>query len=204
MTAVKGISIKVGEGQVVTLVGANGAGKTTTLRTISGRLKPCGGGIRFDGHELDGQEPFKITRLGLVHVPEGRMLVDEMTVRENLLTGAYCRNGSADVMADLAGIEERFPILGERAHQKAQTLSGGERQMLAIGRALMIVDEVFRTIAELRDEGVTILLVEQNAYRALAIADYAYVLRVGNVVAEDEAGKLLKNRDVLDAYLGQV
>ncbi len=222
VTAVKGISIKVGEGQVVTLVGANGAGKTTTLRTISGLLKPCGGGIRFDGHELDGQEPFKITRLGLVHVPEGRMLVDEMTVRENLLTGAYCRNGSADVMADLAGIEERFPILRERAQQKAQTLSGGERQMLAIGRALMarprllmldepslglapmIVDEVFRTIAELRDEGVTILLVEQNAYRALAIADYAYVLRVGNVVAEDEAGTLLKNRDVLDAYLGEV
>ena len=219
--ALRGISLTVGEGQVVTLIGANGAGKSTTLRTISGLLKPTSGSIHFDGEELTGTEPHEITQAGLIHVPEGRMLLEDMTVRENLLAGAYCRSDHDAIQVDLRAVEERFPILAERKTQKARTLSGGERQMLAIGRALMarprllmldepslglapkLVEEMFESVSTLKNEGTTILLVEQNAYGALAVADYAYVLRVGEIVVEEDARSLLSNKSLLDAYLGE-
>ena len=219
--ALRGISLTVGEGQVVTLIGANGAGKSTTLRTISGLLKPTSGSIHFDGEELNGTEPHEITQAGLIHVPEGRMLLEDMTVRENLLAGAYCRSDHDAIQVDLRAVEERFPILAERKTQKARTLSGGERQMLAIGRALMarprllmldepslglapkLVEEMFESVSTLKSEGTTILLVEQNAYGALAVADYAYVLRVGEIVVEEDARSLLSNKSLLDAYLGE-
>ncbi len=219
--AVKGVSVNVGPGQVVTLVGANGAGKTTILRTISGLLQATEGSIKFGERQIERDSPHEITGSGLIHVPEGRMLLEDMTVNENLRAGAYCRNDKDEIESDIAKVESRFPILKDRADQKSRTLSGGERQMLAIGRALMsrprllmldepslglaplIVEEMFRTVSELKEEGTTILLVEQNAYGALAVADYAYVLRVGEVVAEDTAANLLKNRDFLDAYLGE-
>ncbi len=219
--ALRGISLKVEEGQIVTLIGANGAGKSTTLRTISGLLKPTSGSIHFDGKELNGTEPHEITRSGLIHVPEGRMLLENMTVRENLLAGAYCRSDKDAIQSDLGDVETRFPILAERNAQKARTLSGGERQMLAIGRALMsrpkllmldepslglapkLVEEMFESVSTLKSEGTTILLVEQNAYGALAVADYAYVLRVGEVVVEKDARSLLTDKSLLDAYLGE-
>ncbi|MBL93982.1 MAG: ABC transporter ATP-binding protein [Magnetovibrio sp.] len=219
--AVKGISLQVNQGKIVTLIGANGAGKSTTLRTISGLLRPSEGSILFDGAEISEHEPHEITGLGVIHVPEGRMLLEDMTVRENLLAGAFYRQDRSDVLTDLNNIETRFPILSERHSQKARTLSGGERQMLAVGRAMMarpkvmmldepslglapkLVDEMFKTVSELRDEGTTILLVEQNAYGALAIADYAYVMRVGEVVVEEDAKSLLTNKSLLDAYLGE-
>ena len=135
--ALRGVSLSVREGQVVTLIGANGAGKSTTLRTVSGLLRPKRGTIRFDGMELNGTEPHDITQAGLIQVPEGRMLLELMTVRENLLAGAYCRRDKDGIQSDLEAVEARFPILDERKNQKARTLSGGERQMLAIGRALM-------------------------------------------------------------------
>lgn len=219
--ALRSVSLKVEEGQIVTLIGANGAGKSTTLRTISGLLKPTSGTISFNGEELNGSEPHEITQSGLIHVPEGRMLLDNMTVRENLLAGAYCRRDRDGIQKDLRAVEERFPILSERRGQKAMTLSGGERQMLAIGRALMakpkllmldepslglapkLVQEMFESVSALKAEGTTILLVEQNAYGALAVADYAYVLRVGEVVVEQDAQSLLTNKSLLDAYLGE-
>ena len=219
--ALRGVSLKVEAGQIVTLIGANGAGKSTTLRTISGLLRPNRGAIRFDGMELDGTEPHDITQAGLIHVPEGRMLLESMTVRENLLAGAYCRRDKDGIQSDLEAVEARFPILDERKSQKASTLSGGERQMLAIGRALMarpkllmldepslglapkLVEQMFESVSSLKAEGTTILLVEQNAYGALAVADYAYVLRVGEVVVEEDAKSLLANKNFLDAYLGE-
>ena len=219
--AVKGVSINVPPGKVVTLVGANGAGKTTILRTVSGLLRATAGSITFGGRQIEKESPHLITASGLVHVPEGRMLLEDMTVRENLLAGAYCRTDKDEIASDINTVEARFPILKERSNQKSRTLSGGERQMLAIGRALMskprllmldepslglaplIVEQMFRTVSQLKEEGTTILLVEQNAYGALAVADYAYVLRVGEVVAEDSAAALLKKRDFLDAYLGE-
>ena len=219
--ALKGISLDVAEGQIVTLVGANGAGKTTTLRTVSGLLQASTGSIQFDGQDIGGREPHEVTREGLVHVPEGRMLLEDMTVKENLLAGAFCRDDKDAIRIDLEAVGKRFPILEERAQQKARTLSGGERQMLAVGRALMarprllmldepslglapkLVEDMFRTVSRLREEGTTILLVEQNAYGALAIADHAYVLRVGEVVLQEDAKSLLKNKSLLDAYLGE-
>ena len=219
--ALRGVSLSVEAGRIVTLIGANGAGKSTTLRTISGLLRPSRGTIRFDGMELDGTEPHEITQSGLVHVPEGRMLLESMTVRENLLAGAYCRRDKDGIQSDLEAVEGRFPILEERKSQKASTLSGGERQMLAIGRALMarpkllmldepslglapkLVEQMFESVSTLKAEGTTILLVEQNAYGALAVADYAYVLRVGEIVVEEDAKSLLANKSFLDAYLGE-
>ena len=219
--ALRGVSLKVEAGQIVTLIGANGAGKSTTLRTISGLLRPKRGTIRFDGVELNGTEPHEITQSGLIHVPEGRMLLESMTVRENLLAGAYCRRDKDGIQSDLEAVEGRFPILEERKSQKASTLSGGERQMLAIGRALMarpkllmldepslglapkLVEQMFESVSTLRAEGTTILLVEQNAYGALAVADHAYVLRVGEIVVEEDAKSLLANKSFLDAYLGE-
>ena len=171
--------------------------------------------------ELDGTEPHEITQSGLIHVPEGRMLLESMTVRENLLAGAYCRRDKDGIQSDLESVEARFPILEERKSQKASTLSGGERQMLAIGRALMarpkllmldepslglapkLVEQMFESVSTLKAEGTTILLVEQNAYGALAVADYAYVLRVGEIVVEEDAKSLLANKSFLDAYLGE-
>lgn len=222
VVAVRDVSVEIRRGEIVAVVGANGAGKTSMLKAISGLLKPAAGRVRFGDVDIGGWPPHRVTRQGIVHVPEGRLLVEEMTVRENLLTGAYARNDRGAILDDLERIQRRFPILLERANQKTRTLSGGERQMLALGRALMarpkllmldepslglaplIVEEVLRTIEELRREGATILLVEQNAYRAIAIADRAYVLRVGSVMLHDRAGALLKNRDLLDAYLGEV
>lgn len=219
--ALRGVSLNVEAGRIVTLIGANGAGKSTTLRTISGLLRPHRGTIRFDGRELSGTEPHEITQSGLVHVPEGRMLLESMTVRENLLAGAYCRRDRDGIQSDLEAVEGRFPILAERKSQKASTLSGGERQMLAIGRALMarpkllmldepslglapkLVEQMFESVSTLKAEGTTILLVEQNAYGALAVADYAYVLRVGEIVVEEDAKSLLANKSFLDAYLGE-
>ena len=219
--ALRGVSLSVREGQVVTLIGANGAGKSTTLRTISGLLRPKRGTIRFDGMELNGTEPHDITQAGLIQVPEGRMLLELMTVRENLLAGAYCRRDKDGIQSDLEAVEARYPILEERKNQKARTLSGGERQMLAIGRALMarprllmldepslglapkLVEQMFESVSTLKAEGTTILLVEQNAYGALAVADYAYVLRVGEIVVQEDAKSLLANKSFLDAYLGE-
>lgn len=219
--ALRGVSLSVEAGQIVTLIGANGAGKSTTLRTISGLLRPKRGTIRFDGREVNGTEPHDITQSGLIHVPEGRMLLESMTVRENLLAGAYCRRDKDGIQSDLEAVEARFPILEERKVQKASTLSGGERQMLAIGRALMarpkllmldepslglapkLVEQMFESVSALKAEGTTILLVEQNAYGALAVADYAYVLRVGEIVVEEDAKSLLANKSFLDAYLGE-
>ena len=219
--ALRGVSLSVEAGQIVTLIGANGAGKSTTLRTISGLLRPSRGTIRFDGRELNGTEPHDITQSGLIHVPEGRMLLENMTVRENLLAGAYCRRDKDGIQSDLEAVEARFPILEERKAQKARTLSGGERQMLAIARALMarpkllmldepslglapkLVEQMFESVSTLKAEGTTILLVEQNAYGALAVADYAYVLRVGEIVVQEDAKSLLANKSFLDAYLGE-
>ena len=219
--ALRGVSLSVEAGRIVTLIGANGAGKSTTLRTISGLLRPKRGTIRFDGRELHGTEPHEVTQSGLIHVPEGRMLLENMTVRENLLAGAFCRRDKDGIQSDLGAVEARFPILEERRSQKASTLSGGERQMLAIGRALMarpkllmldepslglapkLVEQMFESVSTLKEEGTTILLVEQNAYGALAVADYAYVLRVGEIVVEEDAKSLLANKSFLDAYLGE-
>ena len=219
--ALRGVSLSVEAGQIVTLIGANGAGMSTTLRTISGLLRPTRGTIRFDGQELNGTEPHDITQSGLIHVPEGRMLLENMTVRENLLAGAFCRRDKDGIQSDLEAVEARYPILEERRSQKASTLSGGERQMLAIGRALMarpkllmldepslglapkLVEQMFESVSTLKAEGTTILLVEQNAYGALAVADYAYVLRVGEIVVEEDAKSLLANKSFLDAYLGE-
>ena len=219
--ALRGVSLSVREGQVVTLIGANGAGKSTTLRTISGLLRPKRGTIRFDGMELNGTEPHDITQAGLIQVPEGRMLLELMTVRENLLAGAYCRRDKDGIQSDLEAAEARYPILEERKNQKARTLSGGERQMLAIARALMarpkllmldepslglapkLVEQMFESVSALKAEGTTILLVEQNAYGALAVADYAYVLRVGEIVVQEDAKSLLANKSFLNAYLGE-
>ena len=219
--ALRGVSLSVREGQVVTLIGANGAGKSTTLRTVSGLLRPKRGTIRFNGMDLNGTEPHDITQAGLIQVPEGRMLLELMTVRENLLAGAYCRRDKDGIQSDLEAVEARFPILEERKNQKARTLSGGERQMLAIGRALMarprllmldepslglapkLVEQMFESVSALKAEGTTILLGEQNAYGALAVADYAYVLRVGEIVVQEDAKSLLANKSFLDAYLGE-
>lgn len=221
LTVLKGISLEVKAGQIVTLIGANGAGKTTLLRAISGLHRPSSGSIVFKDREILKLQPFEITGAGIVHVPEGRMLLENMTVRENLLAGAFTRNDKDGIQSDIADVEHRFPVLRERAGQKAGTLSGGERQMLAIGRALMarpqllmldepslglapkIVQFVFETISELGKEGTTILLVEQNAYGALGISDYAYALRVGAIGLEDRASKLLENKKFVDAYLGE-
>ena len=214
-----GVSMTVKDGEIVSLIGANGAGKTTTLRTITGLEKATSGSITFDGHDLRKIEPSKIITLKLAHVPEGRHIFPQMTVEENLEMGAY---------ADPAGMEEtmkdvykRFPRLDERRRQLAGTLSGGEQQMLAVGRALMakpkmilmdepsmglsplLVKEIFAIIQEVNKQGITILLVEQNAKMALAISDRAYVLETGNISIEGNAADLLNDPRVKKAYLGQ-
>ena len=218
--AIKGISLDVEEGQVVTLIGTNGAGKTTTLRTLSGLLRPIAGQVVFDGTRLDEMKAHDIVSRGVAHSPEGRRIFPLMTVEENLELGGYSRKGEA-LVKDIASVFERFPRLEERRAQKAGTLSGGEQQMLAIGRALMskprmlMLDEpsmglspimiqlIFETIAELKKAGTTILLVEQNASAALSIADVGYVLETGRVVLSGPGKELLDDENVRKAYLGE-
>nr|WP_312879552.1 ABC transporter ATP-binding protein [Microlunatus parietis] len=219
--AVKGISFTVDEGQVVTLIGTNGAGKTTTLRTVSGLLPVESGEILFDGVRLDGMPAHQIVRLGVAQSPEGRRLFPRLTVEENLMLGAFARRDRAGIQRDLARVYQLFDVLAQRRHQSAGLFSGGEQQMLAIGRAMMssprllMLDEpsmglspimmqvIMNTIAELKAEGVTILLVEQNAQAALSLADYGYVLEVGKIVLHDTGVNLLTNENVRKAYLGE-
>ena len=218
--AIKGISLDVEEGQVVTLIGTNGAGKTTTLRTLSGLLRRVSGEVLFDGLRLDSLKAHDIVKHGVAHAPEGRRIFPLMTVEENLELGAYSRKGQG-IAKDVDAVFERFPRLLERRSQKAGTLSGGEQQMLAIGRALMsrprllMLDEpsmglspimiqlIFETIGELKASGTTILLVEQNASAALALADVGYVLETGRVVLSGTGKDLLKDDKVRKAYLGE-
>ena len=217
--AVKNISLTVNDGEIVSLIGANGAGKTTTLRTITGLEKAASGSITFDGHDLRKTEPSKIITLKLAHVPEGRHIFPQMTVEENLEMGAF--TDPADMTKTMADVYERFPRLKERKRQLAGTLSGGEQQMLAVGRALMgkpkmilmdepsmglsplLVKEIFEIIKEVNKQGITILLVEQNAKMALAISDRAYVLETGTITIEGDAQQLLNDPRVKKAYLGQ-
>ena len=218
--AIKGISLSIEQGQVVSLIGANGAGKTTTLRTLSGLLHPTSGEIRFEGERLDGVPAHEVVRRGVAHAPEGRRVFPFMTVEENLELGGYSRRGES-LVSDVEAVFQRFPRLEERRSQKAGTLSGGEQQMLAIGRALMsrprllMLDEpsmglspimmqlIFQTIGELRESGTTILLVEQNASAALGLADVGYVLENGNVVLTGSGKDLLADERVRKAYLGE-
>ena len=218
--AIKGVTFEVGEGEIVTLIGANGAGKTTTLHAISGLLRPKSGSITFMGQNLLTTKPHMIVRSGLAQVPEGRRVFSELTVQENLEMGAYIRKDKAGIDADYDMVFERLPRLKERRKQLAGTLSGGEQQMLAIGRALMakpkmmlldepsmglspiLVQEIFSIIKEVNDTGVTILLVEQNAKMALNIANRAYVLETGSIVMSGDASVLANDDKVKKAYLG--
>jgi branched-chain amino acid transport system ATP-binding protein len=220
ITALAGISLHVDEGEVVALIGANGAGKTTTLRSISGLIRPASGRIRFDGQDIAGRPPHAIVRMGIGHSPEGRRVFPRMTVRENLELGAYTRTSPREIAADTEHILATFPRLRERIGQKAGTMSGGEQQMLAIGRALMgrprllLLDEpslglsplfvqtIFSVIRDINARGTTILLIEQNATQALAVADRGYVLEVGTVTHEDSSANLSASPAVQAAYLG--
>lgn len=218
--AIKNISFEVQEGEIVTLIGANGAGKTTTLHSISGLVKPRSGEITFMGNNLRTTEAYKIIKLGLAQVPEGRRIFSKMTVQENLEMGAYIRNDGDKIEDDFEKLFERLPRLKERRKQIAGTLSGGEQQMLAIGRALMcnpkmllldepsmglsplLVNEIFNIIRDVNQSGVTVLLVEQNAKKALEIANRAYVLETGTIAMEGEADELANDEKVRKAYLG--
>ena len=218
--ALQGVSLEVAEGSVVAILGANGAGKSTTLRAISGLVRPQQGTIEFEGRRIDGMAPERIVEMGISQVPEARQLFSELTVMENLRLGAYTRRDGAGVRRDLDQVLARFPILGERLKQAAGSLSGGEQQMLAIGRALMarprllLLDEpslglaplvtrgIFDIIRTIHEEGVTVLVVEQNARLALGIAQSGYVLETGRVVLADTADQLRGNEDVRRSYLG--
>lgn len=217
--ALRGLSFQILSGQVVSLIGANGAGKSTTLNTISGVLKPEAGKITFMGEDITGWRAHRVTRQHLIQVPEGRQVIANMSVMENLLIGTHIRQDDA-ARADLEDIFQRFPRLDERRTQKAGLLSGGEQQMLAVGRALMmrprlimldepsmglaplLVNEVFDIIADIKSQGIPILLVEQNARKALQIADYVYVLERGQIVNEGTAAALRQDPAILSAYLG--
>ena len=219
--ALKGISVEVEQGEIVTLIGANGAGKSTTLKTISGQLHPRVGTIEFDGEKLSGVAPHVVAAKGVVQVPEGRRIFPRMTVRENLEMGAYLRNDKQGINDDIDHVCEIFPRLKERFTQKGGTLSGGEQQMLAMARGLMaqpkllmldepsmglapvIVELIFETIERLNKEGITILLVEQNAHMALSVANRGYVLETGEVKLEGPGKELLANDEVRKAYLGE-
>ncbi len=219
--AVKGVSFSVEPGQVVTLIGGNGAGKTTTLRTLSGLLRPVSGRVVFEGEDITSVAAHDIVRRGMAHSPEGRRIFPRLTVRENLELGAFIRHDPEGVKADLERVLELFPVLGERSSQAAGTLSGGEQQMLAMGRALMsrprllMLDEpsmglspimmqrILSTVRELKEQGTTILLVEQNAQAALSLADEGYVIETGRIVLSGTGSELLANEDVRKAYLGE-
>jgi branched-chain amino acid transport system ATP-binding protein len=214
------VTLDVAQGQIVTLIGANGAGKTTLLKTISGLLRPSAGSITFEGKSIVRRPPHKIVELGISHVPEGRAILKRMTVIDNLRMGAYVRNDS-EIAEDIEAALARFPLLLERRLQIAGTLSGGEQQMLAIGRALVarprlllfdepslglapkIVSQIFLTLRELKNEGKTILLVEQNARQALRVADYGYVLERGHIIYRGSGEELLNMPEVQRTYLGQ-
>ena len=219
--AIKGISFDVNEGEIIALIGANGAGKTTILHTVTGLISPKHGSITFEGHNLVKTPPHKIVSLSMAHVPEGRRVFAQLSVLENLKLGAYTRRDSAEIAESLKMVYERFPRLEERKNQLAGTLSGGEQQMLAMGRALMskpkiilmdepsmglspiLVSEIFDIIRSISEAGTTVLLVEQNAKKALAIADRAYVLETGNITLEGKASDLANNDSVKKAYLGE-
>ncbi|HUO62670.1 MAG TPA: ABC transporter ATP-binding protein [Terriglobales bacterium] len=219
--AIRGISFAVPRGAIVTILGANGAGKTTILKTVSGVMDAQKGTVTFEGRPLRGLDPDKVMRLGLSHVPEGREMFPLLTVRENLKMGAFTRRDTAGVAQDMNMVYDYFPVLGARAEQRAGSLSGGEQQMLAISRALMarpkmilldepslglspkLVKEIFDIIGRInREQGMTILLVEQNANMALHLADYGYVLEVGRIVMEDTCARLLEKDDIKEFYLG--
>lgn len=220
IAALHGISFTVEVGQVVTLIGANGAGKSTTLNAISGIVRAKSGRIVFDGQDITYWRPDRISRAGLVQVPEGRQVIAPMTVQENLEVGAHHRGSDPSIAQDIEQVFERFPQLKKRRHQKAGSLSGGEQQMLAVGRALMmrprllmldepsmglapiLVNEVFRIIEDIKAQGTTILLVEQNARKALQIADYAYVLDRGSLIQSGIAAELQQDQQIIAAYLG--
>ena len=219
--ALCGISLEVREGEIVALIGGNGAGKTTTLRTISGLLRPARGTVRFRGNDLAGTTPDAVVRMGVVHSPEGRRIFPRMTVLENLEMGAFARSDGAAIREDLEQVFDLFPRLRERRSQKGGTLSGGEQQMLAIGRALMagpkvllldepsmglspiFVDTIFSVISDINKRGVPILLIEQNARKALQVASRGYVLETGTIVKEGTAQALLADDGVRKAYLGE-
>ena len=219
--ALRGVSLSVAEGKIVTVLGANGAGKTTTLKTISGIIDPLKGQVKFKGNEIQGASPDAIVRAGIVHVPEGREVFPLLSVEDNLRMGAYTRSDADGVAQDLAAVFGYFPILRERAKQEAGQLSGGQQQMLAIARALLgkpslilmdepslglspkLTKEIFDIVVRInRERGVTILLVEQNAHMALKIADYGFVLEVGRIVMEDTGARLAEKDDIKEFYLG--
>jgi branched-chain amino acid transport system ATP-binding protein len=218
--ALRDVSLGVERGEIVTLIGSNGAGKTTLLRTISGLITPSDGWIAFDGHEIGGCKPHEIVCMGISHVPEGRQIFANLSVRENLLLGAYQEKSREKIHSDIDRCYSLFPVLSERKNQKAGTLSGGEQQMLAIARALMarpkvllldepslglaplIVRKIFQIIREINAAGTTVFLVEQNAHMALNIAHRAYVLQTGQIIKTDAAKALLEDPDVKKAYLG--
>lgn len=219
--AIKGVSFQVEEGEVIALIGANGAGKTTILHTITGLLSPKQGNVIFEGTDITKIPAHKIVSMGMAHVPEGRRVFAQLSVLQNLRMGAYTRNNKAEIEESLKSVYKRFPRLEERQNQVAGTLSGGEQQMLAMGRALMshpkiilmdepsmglspiFVNEIFDIIKEVSESGTTVLLVEQNAKKALSIADRAYVLETGNIVLDGKAENLLNNDSIKKAYLGE-
>jgi branched-chain amino acid transport system ATP-binding protein len=222
IAALKGISLSVGQGQIVTIIGANGAGKSTLLRAVSGLIKVAEGNIVFDGNDLTDMSAHQVVKIGISHAPEGRMIFANLSVKENLEMGAYPRSNRTEIARDLERVFLLFPRLKERLKQSGGTLSGGEQQMLAIGRALMarpkmllldepslgigpiLVKAIFATITEInRELGMTILLVEQNAHQALKIANYGYVLETGHITLEGPASDIAKNEQVRKAYLGE-
>lgn len=221
IAAIKGISFEVNKGEVIALIGANGAGKTTTLQTITGMIKPAAGEILFEGTDIAKVPGHKIVSMGMAHVPEGRRVFAQLSVYENLKLGAYTRKDKAEIAESLESVYKSFPRLKERKSQLAGTLSGGEQQMLAMGRALMskpkmilmdepsmglspiFVEEIFNIVREISAGGTTVLLVEQNAKKALAIANRAYVLETGNIVLSGDAKEMMNNDSIKKAYLGE-
>ena len=218
--ALRGVNLKVEKGQIVTLIGGNGAGKTTTLKSISSILAPAEGEVRLEGRRINEVPPHKVVGLGIVHVPEGRRIFGRLSVAENLRMGAFLRKDKGEILASEQRVFELFPRLQERIGQTAGTLSGGEQQMLAMGRAIMsqprvllldepsmglapiIVEQVFAAVQNIRDQGVTVLLVEQNALMALKIADFGYVIETGEISLTGTGEELLNNEQVIEAYLG--
>lgn len=218
--AIKGVNINVPRGKVVSILGANGAGKTSTLRTIHGLVKPTSGRIIFNDRDITGKEPFRVSALGLSQSPEGRLILEQLTTEENLRVGAYTVKNKAQIKRSFEEVYELFPILYERRKQQATTLSGGEQQMLAIGRAMMsspkllmldepslglaplIVKAIFESITRISKEGVTVLMVEQNAMQSLMISDYAYVMELGLIKMQGIGVELLKDEALVSAYLG--
>jgi branched-chain amino acid transport system ATP-binding protein len=220
IAALKEITLEVHKGEIVTLIGSNGAGKSTTLRTISGLLRPRSGQVIFEGRKISGMAGHDVVKAGICQSPEGRRIFQRMSVSENLDLGAFLRKDHAQIAADRENVLTLFPVLRERIQQKAGTMSGGEQQMLAVGRALLgnpklllldepsmglapvLVDVIFETVEKIRDQGVTVLLVEQNALAALRIADYAYVLESGRLALQGPAAEMIKDESLTKAYLG--